>query len=558
MYFWNRTTSTTGLLPALRVLPVKKMAMFIIIALAVLPVSLSSHRYINVPGDGEPLEHYLCNDTVSSTLSNTTLVLSRGVHRLPGNHCVVRNIENFAIIGGNFTDHTSHLSCPHQHSLGGLTFFKILNLTLESIHVGILNACSAPLPHEVAQHDNSSTFHFGPKQESTIYISNCRDITIASVEILNSKAFSILLVNAMGKVEISKVYVGHSNVAGYGCSNDDYTCAGSGIAFYYHDNASTTALQTTVMVKNSSFILNNNIFFPDLQSELCFIKNFNDHQGSLPLVTAAALSFVFTQTTFNVSAWIVKCSLLDNNPLVMLTLFNNKPGMACVNLDRVVYEMNDYLYANMNCASSVFHIAIDYKVDTTLTETTPVNLHNVSIVNELSIYPSIYISTHSPPATNISLIFTYLTCRETRVNRGGSCVTAEKLIKSFNQPSGKVFLHFKYITAKHNILVGKAIYEHVQDINHYYLKAVFMFTRIDQVTVEGNESIPSIFQKNRLSAIVAYASNLKLVGHIIFSNNHGAQGGALSMYDSYLILTEGVHTIDRRVVQVDGQSTTIV
>ena len=101
---------------------------FFIAVLVFLPTSLSSHRYINVPGigdrdDGEPLEHYLCNDTVSCTLSNTTLVLSlHGLHLLPNKSCVVSNNENLAIIGGNYTGISSFISCPKVK--GGLTFFN--------------------------------------------------------------------------------------------------------------------------------------------------------------------------------------------------------------------------------------------------------------------------------------------------------------------------------------------------------------------------------------------------------------------------------------------------
>ena len=518
------------------------MATVLIVALVAvtLPVSVS-HRHINVPGDddhGKPLEHYLCNDTVSATLSNTTLALSAdGWHALPNKSCVVSNIENLAITGGNSTGQKSQIYCPQIK--GGLAFFNVSNLTLEFIMFN--STCSAPLPHEPSS--------FGAQPESTIYISHCRNVAMHGINVFNSMAFSILLVNAEGMVSVSNVDIRYSNT--FGCDNiSDYFCAGSGMVFYYHDADNATKIEskagTTIIIVNSKFIKN---FFLDPQ-KVCSINKADHNNKILPHVTASGLSFIFTQTTLNVSALIEGCLFLYNYPVTMLAVFNGRPGLASLQLKDII--IIDFFDEYKYCAISPFHIAITYKADTnnlTMTESTPITLSNITVAEVIHSHPFIYVSAYLDPTVKVYLVFNNLTCNKTMTFHGGSCITAEKLNK-INAPSGEIFLHFQSLMAV-NSKQNSPWYN--QDVNHYYLTAVLYLSKIDKVIIEGNIDYPSIFKDNQLSAIVAYTSSLKIVGQVIFENNHGIQGGALSLYDSYLILTEGVNaTFTLNKANLDG------
>ena len=524
------------------------MALLTVTILVVLtvPASVSSYQHINV--SGECLEHYLCNDTVSCRLSNTTLYLTDGPFLLPNKSCVISNIKNLAIIG---ISSEIYLFCPNN-SQGGITFFNVSNLTLGNFWFN--GTCSAPLPNKVAhKYDNSSTFHFGPNQESTIYISNCRDVAVEYVSFYNPKAFSILLVNAVGKVSISHVIKNSTlNLAGCSSSNmtySDYSCAGSGVVFYYYDTSEldTAFGDTNITVVNSTFKDIANVHFPrHYPKQLCFIDDINSRQSSLPLVTATGLTFLFTHTTFNVYALVLNCNLTINSSLSMLTVFNNKPGLARVSLAQVnffnISVNNTHVFHKIGCAGSVFRIAINYNrsISTAVIDT-PITATNVHITNVLSLYPSIYISIFSPQAIKIFLTFQYLTCHEVHTSEGGSCVTAENLYGFGKTPGyGNVTLNFTSVTAVKNILVNENL-ELCASTNHYYLNAVFKFARIDTVIIEGTEQSPSIFKNNHMSAIVAYASSLKLGRRVIFYSSHGVRGGAMALYDSYLILKEKVN-----------------
>ena len=203
-------------------------------------------------------------------------------------------------------------------------FYNVTELAINSID--IVN-CSAPLPTDIAKYDNKSTFYFGPGQRSTFYFSNCKNILIGNMSFDSVSRLSLLVVNSFGAVHINNVAIVGSNTH---CErNTSYTCAGSGMAFYYHNHVmmhrSTAMPSASIVINNCNFSNNNNAYFPKPNR---YTRDFKSH--NLPLLTAAGLSFLFTQNSSIISVLIDKGHFVHNNPLVMLTLFNNAPGLAYV------------------------------------------------------------------------------------------------------------------------------------------------------------------------------------------------------------------------------------
>ena len=505
------------------------------------------------------LEHYLCNDTVSSTLSNTTLLLSTtGAHALHRS-CIIRDVSGLTIASND--SNSAVIYC--NTSLGGAVFYNVTELAVNGIH--IVN-CSAPLPTDIAKHDNKSTFYFGPLQRSTLYFSNCKSISIESMLFESVSGFSMLVVNSFSEIHINNVTIIGSNTGKFCDRNVSYTCAGSGMVFYYHNHVmlhtSHTIPTATIVISSCNFKGNINAYFPiaDSRYGLCYTQHFDNNNR--PLLTAASLSFLFTQNSSNISVSIHKGHFKLNSPLVILSIFNNVPGLANVLFQSIIMSRNIGVLTRSFTCSSAVHIAIDYKENITadknlVVHDRPIKFNHFSLKNQLGILPAIYITASSNFAITTDLIFEHLQCKQVRTStiNEGLCITAESLLPSNTTaqvPVSKLHLYFNSVKVIDT--VDGAIFDMNSMLsNYYYSHATLHFVNIDCVVIEGSKIDPSMFSQNRATAITTYNSNLILKGYIIFNNNHGVQGGALSLHNSYLLLTEGVNaTFTNNTANIDG------
>ena len=475
------------------------------------------------------LEHYLCNDTVSSTLSNTTLLLSTtGAHTLHRS-CVVKGVSGL-IIASN-SSKNAIINCTT--SLGGVVFYNVTELAINSIH--IVN-CSVPLPTDIAKYDNKSTFYFGPGQRSAFYFSNCENISIDNMSFDSVSGLSLLVVNSFGAVHINNVAIVGSNIH---CENISYTCAGSGMAFYYHNHAmmhaSASILPTAnISVNNCNFSRNNAAYFPPPHRGLCYTQGFDNHYR-YPLLTAAGLSFLFTQNSSNISVSIDEGSFMCNTGLVLLNIFNNLPGLSDVFIQNTTMANNIGLNKEL-CCSSAIHIVIDHsKYDiaaNTITDYRPFKIYSVSILNHHTAVPAVYIiaTNNDTCAMHVRtyLVFEFFNCINTTKfdDSGGGCLTAEAV--------ERIFFSFVSVTVLNKL--GRLELSKMVNTN-----AAFIFINIHQVIIEGSETRPSNFSYNYATAIQAYDTRIILNGTVVFKNNRAIKGGAMCMYDSYLILTEGTN-----------------
>ena len=498
---------------------------------------------------GELLEHYLCDDTVSSTLSNTALLLSTaGTHTLHQS-CVIKGISGLVIASNN--SNGTIINC--DASLGGIVFYNVTELAISRIH--IVN-CSAPLPTDIAMYDNMSTFYFGPGQRSTFYFSNCENISIESMLFESISGFSLLVANSFSEIYVNNIAIIESNDAESCKKNTSFVCAGSGIVFYYHNHMmGHISKAASVVICNCNFTSNNNVFFPNFKySRLCYTQDFDNHDRH-PLLTAAGLSFLFTQNSSNVSVSIKTGHFLHNNPLVILAIFSNVPGLASIVFQQI--NMTENVGFNPSYSSAV-RIAIDYRQYTaaknTFMQDGPLMFNNFSLIHHKGVVPAIYITGSSNSTVITDLIFEHFYCERLhiKIKSKGVCIIAESIFLSkANAPVGK--LHFYFISAKVSNNRGGNVDILSKFTSFYYSHAAFLFTNIDHVVIEGSEADPSMFSNNNVTAVATYSSNLVLKGNIVFTSNHGVQGGALSLYDSYLILTEGVDvTFTSNTANVDG------
>ena len=516
---------------------------FIFLLLSAQVVTQQSIIYVPTVDDdgyGELLEYYLCDDAVSSTLSNTTLLLSTaGTHAL-NQSCVIKSISGLIIASNN--SNSAVIDC--DTSLGGIVFYNVTELAVSRIHV--IN-CSAPLPTDIAKYDNKSTFYFGPGQKSTLYFSNCENISIKDMLFHFIHGLSLLVVNSFSAILINNVTIIESNNAGFSEKNVSYVCAGSGLVFYYHDHMmvhTSQAIPTaSIIICNCTFINNSNAYF---KYSPCCTRGLGSHNGQL-LLTAAALSFLFTQGSSNVSVSIEKGNFSYNNPLVVLATFSNIPGLASVFFRQINMTKN---FGFAECTAVC--ITIDYITadKDTFIQDRPLKFNNFSLIHQEGL---VYIRDSSTSTVTTDLIFEHFHCEHVNAKNGGICVIAESvLLSKANAPLGKLHIYFSSVKIFHNKGMPT---DTTADFSFslYYSHAVFLFINIDHVVIEGLETDPSMFCYNHATAVTMYNSNLILKGSIIFNGNHGAQGGALALYDSYLILMKGADVIfNFNTANIDG------
>ena len=443
-----------------------------------------------------------------------------------------------------------------------LCFYNVTELAINSID--IVN-CSAPLHTDIAKYDNKSTFYFGPGQRSAFYFSNCENISIDNMLFASVRGFSLLVVNSFGAIHINNTAIIGSNSAKICERGTSYMCAGSGMVFYYHNHVMIHSPTASIGMYNCSFIRNNNSYVPNPKHDLCYVQyldnsNLNDH----PLVTAAGISLLFTGNSSNVSVSIDEGHFLYDFPLALLVVFNNAPGLADVTLRNILVSMAHNLALNkaISCASAV-RIAIDYS-HYNAGRYRLLKMHNVSLmfqnltgsVNVTAVYVTAPCKEllHS---TYMYLTFQHFHCKNMKfVGIGGICLTAEVVnCKKLDLPNNKVILTFTSVNASHNSQWDNSYHNTALSklFSHYHSPAIFSFTNMHQVIIEGSEADSTVFSHNIAAAIQAYNTRLILKGTIIFESNHGVLGGAISLYDSYLILTEGINvTFNANVANLDG------
>ena len=482
---------------------------------------------------GEDLTKYLCN-TSRPLLPNTTILLAAGTHYVgAGDFCELRDLSDVAIRGS--TEGESVIECTAEEGRGFI-FSNITNLTLEGFTV---RYCGQIVPNDLRGYFNVSTGYLGPGQKVVLLLDHCSNVDIRSVDVDRYYGMALFSVNSMGSCTVSRVAISNSRTAEHKICTPhvkDLRCSGAGMGFLYSDNFITKRQGGPVSLVISNSSTTNNSFFLPFDISLQIYVIIRSAAVTQPvLMTCTAMSFYMSQTKYNVNI-TVDGSKIDKNtgdvPAVA-AIFYNTIRNTHLQIKNTVFTNNTGNLASGGSLILAFTINVDalssfpeYPSDIF----DAVKLAGC-VFSENTAGRGGAIFLHTPPQ-NIS-DFSILIENTTMANNAatyGSAIFISSTKSSYTPKD-------PHITLKDVDVYGNRlglISDQEQTIQEE--SAVISIVGVYNIEIIGSENTQgSTFHDNSVPVLLTSNVNIVLRGKITFENNHGFNGGAISMYDNSII-----------------------
>ena len=284
------------------------MSFFLLLLFLITSLSFSvPHLHvINVTEENE-LEQFLCyNDP--PVVGDTLVVLYTNItHYISGNvsFCMINtayslnitsNSSGPAIINCNKT-----LNDRHATTVTGFSFINVPNLTLQRL---VFRGCGGFLKNSTIIDTVNSTaypFYFTQYQSAVLLLPHINILSIENVTITSYYGFAILAINPLNAI-MNGLTISVSIIA-------TPLHLGSGIVVYFIDKniCCNIDLSHTVVVKNS-LIANNSADVVENK----ILKNAQIIQNKIPILTAASLTTLYTQTQYPANVSIIKTTFWNN------------------------------------------------------------------------------------------------------------------------------------------------------------------------------------------------------------------------------------------------------
>ena len=501
------------------------------------PHSSALHIRVNSKerfGDISLLQWYLCTTGLSS---NLVMDISAGTYTISGGpFCIIRNQKNITLRGEPGTE----IRCSDEGR--GMAFFNINNLKFENL---VFSNCGMVVP-SVFPGDghvtvNNTYTYLGPMQRAVLLLLHCTNITLENVTIDKSHGFGVLAINPMQKTVARNVLIKSTNSLGPAdsCNFTDMYCSGSGAVFLYADTDITHSRiepgQTfSLDVINCSFTNNTNILPPYLLLELINTLVTAIQTQPILLSGGSGLAVYLGQLEYHVNVRIINSTVQYNTGNVsgMLLVHYNSLCNSKIQMDSVLVSHN----SNTNEWGGGMSITVTLFLDflTYFPHYQPelrdlVEISRSTFSHNIASYGGatfLYVTPQN--ISDLRVIF-----RQTKFTKNIS-------------PSGAAVDSYQYRSSINNRATF-ILLEDIQAFKNYHPlslfskeslenSAVFLISHSYNVTIVGTKGKGSFFYDNPVSVIRTSGTNVILSGTIVFENNRGFNGGALSLLDNSVLL----------------------
>ena len=506
---------------------------------------------LSIDSDAEPdsnssLQYHLCGPGSGDLVSDTTLLLSGGVHTLQeGPFCLVQNLNNFTIQGWQTQPPRTIIFCRSEsETRGGIAFSNISNLYLS--HIDIVN-CGREVPSGLPGGVNNTFVYLGPLQKAVVIITHSTNVTLDSISIEKSSGFSLLFINPQRKTVIRGVSVSGTNSLGLtGCTHplplvrSDMLCAGSGVVIVYSDTITEDLVSNS---KASLYILNcsffNNTNWIPAASLLELLNSLIVAYDTERFLMTGGLSFVvyMGQRGYFVDVNISDTRIFSNagNVPNFVMLYYNSIHMSTARLEGLTVSDNKVQGVVETSRGGGLTILVVLFFD---------SLHSLS-QSQSDVYDLVEVR-HSNFSRNSAFfggaLMFYMTpqnvsnvqvlIRNTTFTDNladiGSALYAFQFQSLVNSKGFYIFM--EDITASGNTYPGAEVLENSRENS-----GVFLVNHGSNITLVGSKEKGCHFFKNYVSVFTAVRTSVILRGLIAFEDNHGYRGGALSLIDSSIL-----------------------
>ena len=486
------------------------------------------------------LVYYLCGVGTSKIESGTTLYLSPGTHTLSeGPFCLLQNLDNITIQGQH--DSLTVINCLHNDLVRrGIAFFNITNLRISNV---TMTNCGREIPSGLPGHVNDTFAYLGPQQKAVLLFTHCTDVALVNVTIHECYGFGVLAINVLGDMELQKLTVTNTNDprrqpnCSWPIERSDLLCSGSGATFVFADTNITRSLVeaepslATSLRVTDSYFTDNTMFVPQSRIfELFNIAGLGFQTEPILLTGSGSLAVYIGQRGFFVDMNI-KSTIISNNTAgagVLLFHYNSIRSSKVVMDDMLVHNN-----LQSDRGGGLFVLVLLFLDSLNSFPQYPSDVYDLVEINRstfsrnAAIYGGgihFYISSQ-----NISEV--RLIIRDTKfignVGRFGSALSSFQLQTSAVNKA-------TYILMEDIVAYENTFFEADELPNSPENSGAFSFQTYN-VTIIGTEGKGCVFHDNAVSAIFARTSSVFLHGSILFYNNRGFAGGAISMLDNSVL-----------------------
>ena len=444
--------------------------------------------------------------------------------------CHIESLSHFSIIGNLSTGQPS-IHCIHKNdSSVGFGFFNMSHLVINNLQCF---GCGATITSQAVRIFNDTHPYLGVRQKAVLVFNHCQNLSIIHVSITGGYGYGVMLLNTMGIID--NVHIKKGSGAQY---STDFSSSGSGLIAVFKDTVLT--METSygyceLYFTNASAIETNFNYVPNISS-LHYMKN--DEACNLPIIGAAGITVIFAQ-----SYWV-------NFTVCEVLMYYNLGSIAG---GMLVMFLNGMKNSHIQVTDSEF--ATNFLIPSNLSQEvgSGMSIHSFYCHNEYNLksnytysfdYP-IYMNRMNFSANGKLELDRWL-LSASKIKYGGALYIN---IHAIAEDEYIIYIRMSAFVTNFAVLAGSGIYAILNNKTRSNLSLTldscrcrgnvrapsFTFVNWNNVTISDNSS----FNNSFAPAIEAYNSNLNLKGTILFQNNFGSNGAAITLLQSsYLILHE--------------------
>ena len=452
-----------------------------------------------------PCEHlsFYIQHTEEYFISNTTFIFLRGTHELEFNDRIhLENISHFTLTSDQeITEGVPTIQCVGTRRSG----FYFTNSSEIFISNLMISQCGMHLVNNV---------------HAALALDTVYNVTISGVTIRDCKAFGLHADRTFGKVLVSK--------SKFLNNTGDSAVYGGNVRFWYDYRHCNSKSETDLVIESSQFIGGYDVL--------------NKYGYYYPTATGLTLLISCPFIHVNITNITAYNNLADDggNVAISLDFKNYRENIGSVSLRNSLIQagtghrgggLRVWSYARLKSGSTTCsNISRTY---------TTLHVENVSFVGNQArvgggaLYISHYEQEHVDCVLR-QILFTNCTFSENHVPAFGNGGVME-VIKH------KISRYIPHVSPQFEITFNNSIFTNnwnILDQRKSIHGAILDIFAVDRITFNCCN-----FTDNNSTTLSAVDSNLVFLGHILFKNNSGVNGGALKFCDSSIVYLRNTYVL---------------
>ena len=493
----------------------------------VLSISYVSREAVFI-NTSRQFEQFVCNNTYSQPTISLVLNSSVMYNITTDGFCFMNTVD---ITIRSSTNSPAVISCVHAVNISfGLAFINS-SITLQGVTFINCGTYLKTLPGNIINMFNSSSLYYSSTHAAALLFIQCT-VHMSKVVLTRSYGFAVIGVNLVDFV-LQNMHISNSSASAtiYNYYNETIGC---GMMIHYFSYPRKEELKHhKVSIEKSIFSYNY-----DLQNDSSCANNMDLQSGSEMVVSAAALTILYTQHDYQANVYVDNSrfhSNLGSTSGAVLIIHYNSSHRGFININNTDFKSNNLLNLQQCYGADLSFIFLSsLKIQTSNYMSFPLIIENTTFHDHL-LFPnkqkylksgSMYIGVKKNDLVNMTMLLKHIRCRNAVATHKGVCMFAE-MLGIYKLGSVSVTLESVDVTKNTLSSISPSA-------------GMFTFHGIN-CYINGTKERPSTFRSNFGVVIDATDANIYLSGAILFDDNKGISGAAIKIkYGSRLHFMNGL------------------